>query len=418
MMAATLMSGVAMFAVHIFAPYLGADYGAFGTLLGLLHVMMIPALALQTVFAQQTAAAIAPEEKARLRGAVQAILLATLILWLGILGSALLLERQILSVLAISNPAALWITVMIVLGQFWVPILLGVLQGQQNFLWLGLIAIVNGMGRFVSVGLIVLVFGGLAAGAMAGALAGIVAALLLAIIHSRAVWMGPRLRFDWRRWLALVIPLTLGLGSSQFLFSFDVIVVRAMLGTEQNQYYVAAGMIGRGLVMFTLPLTVVMFPKLVHSASLGRKTNILAYTLFGTGLLGTLGALASTGVAIAVRQIVLRPEEAAAVVPGSLVQLLALHTEGALVISELIPWFVWCMLPLALANVLLNNLMAAKRFRIVPLLLILAGGYAAALVTWGSSFVRVVQLLGAFNLTFLAVLAAYTWWDALTRGDR
>jgi O-antigen/teichoic acid export membrane protein len=412
MMAATLMSGIAMFAVHIFAPRLGADYGAFGTLLGILHVMMIPALALQTVFAQQTASAISAEEKARLTGTVQALLLGTLLLWLGMAGGVLLFEREILSLLAISNPAALWITVTIGLGQFWVPILLGVLQGRQNFLWLGLIAIINGVGRFAAIAVIVLILGGLVTGAMAGALIGILAALILAIVHSRSIWMGPRLPFDWKNWLGLVIPLTLGLGSSQFLFSFDVIVVRAVFGTEHNHYYVAAGMIGRGLVMFTLPLTVVMFPKIVHSISLGKKTNVLVYTLFGTALLGGFGALASTGIALAMRQIVLYPEQAAAFVPARLIDFLEFYAQGALVISELIPWFVWCMLPLALSNVLLNNLMAAKRFRIVPLLLIIAAGYAAALVTWGNSFIRVVQLLGIFNLSFLGVLAAYTWWDA------
>ena len=68
----TFLSGIFMLAVHVFFPYLGEiEYGLFGVLLSIINMMGIPSIALQTVLAQQTAAAITPEQKDRLTGTVQ-----------------------------------------------------------------------------------------------------------------------------------------------------------------------------------------------------------------------------------------------------------------------------------------------------------------------------------------------------------
>jgi O-antigen/teichoic acid export membrane protein len=271
------------------------------------------------------------------------------------------------------------------------------------------VAIVNGAGRFLAIVLVVYLLGGLAAGAMAGALIGIFAALLLAMLPSRTGWSGARLPFDWKGWLGRVIPLTLGLGASQFIFSVDMILVRSLFGGEaETGHYVAAGTIGRGLVMFTAPLTVVMFPKIVHSISIGSKTHVLAYTLYATALLGSLGALGATGMAVGLREVVQAPEAFAGFLPAAVLNKLLADPAGVVTICKLIPWFVWCMLPLALANVLLNNLMAARHFRVVPALIIVAAAYASAVVMWGKSLVAVIQILGVFNLIFFAVLYLYT----------
>jgi hypothetical protein len=86
--------------------------------------------------------------------------------------------------------------------------------------------------------------------------------------------------------------------------------------------------------------------------------------------------------------------------------------------SQLVPWFVWCMLPLTLANVLINNLLARGRFACVPWLLLVAAGYGAALVLRADKFAHaemftafkmVIQTIGAFSLLLLAVAAFFTW---------
>jgi len=74
-----------------------------------------------------------------------------------------------------------------------------------------------------------------------------------------------------------------------------------------------------------------------------------------------------------------------------------------------LPWYAGAIVPLALANVLLNNLLAHSRFRVVPALVVLAGAYAFALTRFHGSFVMVLQVYGVSNLVLLALCAWFTW---------
>ena len=67
------------------------------------------------------------------------------------------------------------------------------------------------------------------------------------------------------------------------------------------------------------------------------------------------------------------------------------------------------MVPLAVANVLLNNLLARSQVKVVPALCVLAVAYAFALSRFHDTPVMVIQTLGACNLALLAVCAWYTW---------
>jgi O-antigen/teichoic acid export membrane protein len=412
MVITTFLSGLFMLGVHGYAPIIGEkEYGLFGVLLAMLNIMAIPSIALQTIFAQQTAAAISPEQKDRLTSTVQTLLSWGFFLWLAMGVIALVFRKGILVLLEIEQPIALWIAIFLGLAQLWGPILLGLLQGKQNFLWMGWVVIINGVGRFIAVGIIVVLLGGRATGAMFGAVVGIVISFIIAAIQSRAIWLRPKpaTAFDWKTWLRTSLPLTLGLGASQFIFSVDPIFVRAVLGKHHTGFYVGAGMIGRGLVMFTAPLIVVMFPKIVHNLSHGKKTNVLGYTVGATAVLCSLAAAGCTVVSIFLQRVAASPEIVKGYLSPALFEKVARETEALQVMGQLIPWFVWCMLPLALANVLLNNLMAQKKFRVVPYLLIVIAAYLLVLTLAGSSFVRVIQILGIFNLVFLGVIAVFTW---------
>lgn len=92
----------------------------------------------------------------------------------------------------LSNPAALWVTVLVILASAWLPMFLGLLQGKQDFFTFGWTMILNGIGRVGSVALIVLVIGGYAAGIMTGAFIGLIAAVALALWQTREIWAGPR----------------------------------------------------------------------------------------------------------------------------------------------------------------------------------------------------------------------------------
>jgi hypothetical protein len=67
------------------------------------------------------------------------------------------------------------------------------------------------------------------------------------------------------------------------------------------------------------------------------------------------------------------------------------------------------MVPLALANVLINNLLARSQFRIVPVLLLLAAAYGVALTQFHDSLITVLKTLGVFNLLLLGACVWFTW---------
>lgn len=422
MVSATLAGGICMFAVHIVAPRLGdKEYGLFGTLLAMLNVPMIPALGLQTTIAHLAAAAVTPEAQARLTSTVRSVMWWTFLFWLGFAVLAAAFQLQIIELLTITNPLALWLVVLLTLCLLWQPILFGMLQGRQNFLWLGWSLITNGMGRLLAVMFIVFVLGGLATGGIGGALIGVALSVLLAGYHTRMVWAGgQRSEFDWKGLLHQVVPLTLGLGAFQFIFSVDMLLVRALYGEYQTGLYSASGMIGRGLVMFTAPLAVVMYPKIVHSKATGKKSNVLLYTLASVAALGIAAAAGCTFAAHLMQQTVASPDFAPFYLPTKLLAKLRQYPAVTIqALAHLIPWFVWCMLPLALGNVLLNNLLARKQYRVVPYLLVVVAAYAATAVQLAIlnpgperylAFTRIIQVLGAASLVFLGVCGLFTVW--------
>jgi len=412
MMLTSTTCGIFMFAVHIFSVKMpSAEYGLFGALLQIGVLLMIPALGLQTVLTQQMAGATSEQKIRILRGTARALLMWTFMIWLGVVLLAVCLRVEIIAILKIANPAALWVTVAFALPQLWLPIMQGLLQGSQNFLWLGWATLINGLGRFLAVAVIVVFLGGLAAGAVTGALIGLVLACGLAAWHSRELWMGPSLPFDWRSWLGRILPLTFGLGASHFLLSIDMIVVRSLFEESRTGYYAGASMMGRGIVMFTAPLVWVMFPKIVRSVVRDEKTGVLAQALGATALLGVvLASLLSIAALIVPYGIGLLEANSLPVSAGLRASILD-KSAALLVVASLIPWFVWCMLPLALANVLINNLLARERYGAVPYLMIVAAGYAAALSHFNGSFVNVIQVMGLFSLLMLGVAAGFTWLD-------
>ncbi|MCP5528470.1 MAG: hypothetical protein H7A47_16900 [Verrucomicrobiales bacterium] len=401
MVLATTAGGGFMWLVHMpaNAGMTAAEYGTFGTMLQVMALMMIPAIGLQTVFANEAAAAVTPEQQQELSAIVRWGLGAVAAVWLlGVIG-VLLMQRLLLDYWGITRPALLWITLWIGLAMVWWPVLQGVLQGQQNFLWLGWLQVFNGLGRFVAVLILVTWLGGQSVGAVTAALIGFWACVAIGLWQTHGVVFGEGRHVDWWKWLKRVIPLSLGLGAGQFVMAADMLVVKGVWPADVVGHYSAAGTIGRALVYFTIPMVSVMFPKVVRSAALSEETRVMLLALGATALMGALAALACT------------------VVPWLPLKLMRYKPEY-LAVTPLVPWFAWCMLPLTLSNVLIGNLLARGRFQAVPWLLLVAAGYGVALVLrvpafkaadQQTAFRMVIQTLGLFSTLLLGVSAWFTW---------
>jgi O-antigen/teichoic acid export membrane protein len=391
LMIANVSSGVMMYAVHLLAKsknISAAEYGAFGVMLSV--VMCVPNLPLQMVFAQQTAKALAMNRERELAGMIR-------LAWWGTFAFCLLLalgvsiwQADILAGWKLASAAGLWATVLAVLFSLLMPMFWGVLQGQQDFFSLGWSNIFNGVGRLSLAAGLVLLAGAGAAGMMVGVCAGLAVATGIGVWQTRSLWRPHPQPFAWRDLLAQIIPLMLGFGAVQFLFTADMLFVRAYFSSDETGYYLSAGTMSRALMWLVIPLATVMFPKIVHSVARSEKSNLLGVVLLGTGILSAGGALVLT-------------------VLGPLIIRLVYKDSYVLVAASVLPWYAWAMVPLSLAYALVNNLLARSQFRIVPVLLVLAAAYGFALTRYHDTLIMVLKTLGVFNLLLLGACAWFTF---------
>jgi O-antigen/teichoic acid export membrane protein len=389
LMIATVVGGAMSFGVHFLSKVIsGGEYTIFVTILALVNC--VPAIPLQMVFAQQTASALATDRKRQLSGMIRTAAFWAFILWLVAAAGTWLFQGEIVAHWKLTNPTVLWVAMVMVLLSVWSPIFGGALQGKQDFFWMGWAAILNSVARVGIAILAVLALGSGSTGMMTGALIGLAIAVGISMWKTWDLWSLPKMSFDGKALLRQAMPLVLGFGACQFLFASDTMFATPHFRYEEMKCYALAGTLSRALLWVVLPLATVMFPKIVHSSVRSEKINLLGIVLICTAVLAICGGLALCLIGPWVVRLVANPDY---------VQL----TTG------LLPWYVAAMIPFALANVLVNDLLARGKFRVVPLTVILAFGFGITLtyiLNHGSHKLQVVlQTLFVFNLLLLAVCA-------------
>jgi len=393
LMISGIVGGAMMFGVHFLAKAVPeAQYAAFGTLL--MVVACLPTMPLQMIFAQQTAQALATGRERQLAGMIRLAWFWTTFLWvLGVL-AVLMFQKQIVAGWHLPDASGLWVTLPLLLASLWLPMFAGVVQGRQDFFWLGWSTILGGGGRLVAAAFLVLALGLGATGMMAGASLAVTFSALILIWRSRDLWSARGERYDRRSLLRQVLPLLFGFGACQFMFTSDTMFAKAFFTGDQMAPYVAAGTMSRALLWLVLPLAAVMFPKIVHAAAKSEKSNLFNLVVLGTAVLAICGALGLWLVGPIVVKIVYKSSYVAET-------------------CHLLPWYAGAMVPLALANVMVNDLLARNRFGVVPFMVILAVAYGFTLPFMLNHFPGrlevVLQTLGAFTTLLFLICAWFTW---------
>lgn len=397
---ATTLSGAFLAMVYPLLKMPTSELGIFGTLLRLFTILAIPAAGIQIVFARQAAAALTDSDRENLRFTVKKVAGGIFLFWLCIAIGCAVFQEQLTHAFKLTNPMALWITLLLALGAMCLPLFQGLLQGGQNFLYLGASILLNGAGRFAGIFVMVILLHSHATGALLGALIGLGSALAVAFWPSRTLLRAARGSFSWRGWLAEMLPLTGGTGASLFLMNADILFVQSNFPKEDAPYYIATAIVGVGLVAFTTPMAAVMFPKMVRSVTRSEESNSLRLALAGTTVLACSGALLCT------------------LFPSLPLRVMYFNQPQYWKSAPLVPWFMWSMAPVTIANVLISNLLARRRFAAVPWLVLVALGYGLALYLFVtgparqlepmSAFLGIIQRLGIFSLLLLGVAALFT----------
>ena len=391
LMIATVAGGAFMYGVHVLTKSKNITegvYGEFGVYLAL--VMCVPQGPLQMMLAQQTARGLATGREREVSGIFRLVALGTFGLWLAAGLVMLACQGTILEHWKITSPVGLWVTIPALLFQMWLPLFQGILQGQQNFLWLGWSQLSNGILRLSVAATAVLLLAGQAPGMMTGVLAGLVFATAVAVWHSRSLWRLTPKAFDWRQLGREVVPLLIGFSVIQFLFTSDTMFVKNYFTKVQTDAYLSAGTLCRALMWVVGPLVTVMFPRVIHSSAKQEKTDLVGLVLLGTAILSIGGALGL-------------------VVLGPFVVKLVYTPAYVAIAAPILPWYAAAMVPLALANVLLNNLLARSAFKIVLFLCVMIPVYILGLMRFHDSLAMVLQVMGVCNLLILAASAWFTW---------
>jgi O-antigen/teichoic acid export membrane protein len=400
---ATGTCGVFLMGVYpVFKRVPTAELGIYFSLLRVFTVLGIATVGLQIIMAQDAAAAITSEKREQLEATVQSVARGIGGLWALLAILCAIFHQQIAATLKVSNEAALWVTLFLVLAQLFLPFGQGLLQGAQNFAWLGWSIILNGVGRFAGIAIMVLMLKSHSTGALFGALLGLLAAAIIALWPSRELFTKARSGFKWTPWLRRVLPLTGGTGATLFLMNADVIFVQSHFAENIAPLYSAVATIGVGLVTFTAPMASVMFPKLVRSSVQATRSDSLRLALTGTAVLGGIGAAICT------------------FWPSLPLRIMFFNRPDLWPSAQLVPWFMWAMLPVTVANVLISNLLAKQRFKAVPWFVLLAVGYGLALSSYlrgmgnmehFAAFKGVIFRLGIFSSLLLIVAASFTVLD-------
>lgn len=414
MVLATVASGMAMMLVHTLVSKRAGEtaFAEFRTLLGTFYIIAAASGGLWTLFAQQTAAAVTAPQRRVVAATARAVLAAVTALWS--LLALLLAWRQawLADLWKLSNPASLWATWALGLATLYVAVLRGLVQGRQQFLELGAMAILDGVGRLFAVWVALTAFAGLAAGAMTAAVVGALMALGMGLRGAHTLLRERGGTPDWGPWLRGFIPLAASAAALQLFQQYDQIfwqssIPRARLDAwKLGAWYMPAQSIGFALVQFTMPLAMVMMPRLSRSAATGEATDALGIGLKATALLAGAAALACT------------------ILPALPLQVMFFNNPGNWAAAPLVPWFAWAMGLFALVNVYLNDLFARRRFGVVGGVVVLCVAYVGALQAlrpWllqqppmKAYHVGVGLLLG-FNAALLGLAAGFSRWTRRPR---
>ena len=393
LMVANIFAGMMAWGVHFLAKKIPeADYSVFVTML--MVTACVPTMPLQMILTQQTAGSLATNRERQLAGVIRLGWLWTFVLWAVAALAVLAFQGALVDRWQLTSPAVLWVTLAVVLMNLWMPMFSGVLQGRQDFFWLGWAALFGGGARFAVALVIVLSFHGGATGMMAGAFVGIGAWAGIAIWRTRDLWLVRSERFDWPSLLRQVAPLMLGFGACQVLFTTDTMFAKAYFSGDEMAPYVAAGTLSRALLWLVLPLATVMFPKIVQSSAKSEKSNLLGIVFLGTAVLAICGGLGLCLVGPWVVKVVYKSSYVVAT-------------------TALLPWYAGAMVPLALANVLVNDLLARARYAVVGPMVCLAVAYGFTLPYMLHRFPGrlevALQTLGVFNLLLLITCAWFAF---------
>ncbi len=370
-------------------------FGVFYTHIMIINLSLIPAPGIQLAFAYEAASRQGTAWSRRLAGRAVGLALIFALAWSVLIACLYTGRDWVAGILRLEVDRTLLITLSVALLCLWLPILYGILQGRERFGWLGWAILGNGGGRLAAMVVVLWVVGPHLAWLISGALAGALLACGVAGAPLLFLLGGGLGRLNLWRWYPKAALLAMGPGMVYFMMIVDIFVARARFDESTYGCYSAAGMVGRGLLMFVGPLAAVMFPRLVGGRSDKGLVDKVALASLGVVAVVVVGSL------ILCQAFVLLPvEEWLSPQAG---QWLAERRDSLSSIASMTPPFMVVMGLLALSNVYISHLSAGRQFSRLAWLLVVSLAYALGLACFDFSVEGLLWWMGISNAALLAL---------------
>src|SRR5258708_3244875 len=143
--------------------------------------------------------------------------------------------------------------------------------------------------RFIAIIIIVLLLHGQSVGAVLAVGLGQLTVVAVRIWMTRDFLVLPNIQFQLDKWVRNIVPLVIGLGTVNLMYFIDLLFVKIEFKNEDEKaWYQGATLTGYAIAQFMVPVTAVMFPRIVRSAIRREKTDALCLTLAITASFGIL----------------------------------------------------------------------------------------------------------------------------------
>ena len=371
------------------------EYGVLGAMLNLILVVVSPLDALRTSLAHYTARLANENNKGAIRHLVgiwfkRTTYIGVLLLVVGIVSSEWLAEF-----FKLTSLEPLMVTLVILVGTFYSPVVVGALLGIQSFAWMSLASFGWSVVRFIVAGLLVFTVSASAVWGLVGQAIGIFLATALGL---KALWSltspqesdRPLPRFNDHEYFGYSFMALSGFG---LLMNADLLLVKHFFSPELAGTYAKAGIIGRTVVFLPMPIASALFPKVVSEGGMSRVDlqaliHAASYSILIIGV--CIGGCA--------------------LFPWVPLFVLFGLTDPDPELLGYVRRIVWAMGPLGFTFLLTNFELAQHRFKSIGALWVGVLFYVVGVCFWHDSIEQVITLLGVgVFLSMVLLLMGLPW---------
>ncbi len=354
-----------------------AQYGTLYTLIALMNVLGVASTAIQMVTAQKISASLIHGEIIESRKIFRFILARTILSGMAICIIYTLLIPFLQIYLQINSSILFYIVGATLFLSFIYPVVIGTLQGVQNFIGFGLNGIISSFGRLViGISLVFLAYGEI--GALLSFPGFFIISIILGLFMLKDIVEKKEVDLTdikTKNIFGHIISTIAALLLYSIICNFDTFIVKHYFSKSDTGLYSAVSLFGKAFLFIPVAFTQVMFPKVSGEHVAERNTKHL---LDKTVLYGLLMCLLGSVICFTMPEFILG-------VVGK-----QKYIEGV----ALLKYFPLAITPLALSNIFLNYQLARLKIKFILSFLIVTVLHMVLLLIFHNTFYQIIFVIG------------------------